>query len=360
MKNKRMITRGILIIILLFITYYLYQNSLMKAGLQEITLENKFEDENKSVVDLHPLAIEHMRNQQYPGSKINIEQTLKPGINYQRHIASYNSDGLKIFGLLTIPDQTNSNTNELFPAIIFNHGYLNPDTYITTERYVAYQDAFAQAGYVTYKPDFRGHGNSEGEASGGHFSPDYTIDTLNAVSSIQGLKSPTTNLSIVNPEKIGMWGHSMGGGITLRSMVVSDKIQAGVVWAGVVSSYEDLLKNYEKRIPWIDSIDKEIEERPDMKELLDEYGEPSDESEFWRSISPIFNLKYISGSIQLQHGTADHSVPVEFSISLETELKNNKREVELYLYEKDDHNISNNLSLALSRSVEFFDKHLKN
>jgi len=29
-----------------------------------------------------------------------------------------------------------------------------------------------------------------------------------------------------------MWGHSMGGEITLRAMVVSRDINAGVIWAG--------------------------------------------------------------------------------------------------------------------------------
>jgi dipeptidyl aminopeptidase/acylaminoacyl peptidase len=33
--------------------------------------------------------------------------------------------------------------------------------------------------------------------------------------------------------------------------------------------------------------------------------------------------------------------------------------VELYTYEGDNHNLSNNLSLALQRSVDFFDKYLK-
>ncbi len=44
------------------------------------------------------------------------------------------------------------------PAIIFNHGYIPPEVYRTTERYVAYQDGFARNGYVTFKSDYRGHG----------------------------------------------------------------------------------------------------------------------------------------------------------------------------------------------------------
>ena len=37
-----------------------------------------------------------------------------------------------------------------------------------------------------------------------------------------------------------MWGHSMGGYITLRAMVISDRVRAGVIWGGVVGAYPDL------------------------------------------------------------------------------------------------------------------------
>ena len=43
--------------------------------------------------EMHPLMVEYMRQQQYPGSEIVIEQTLDPGSNYNRYIASYQSDG---------------------------------------------------------------------------------------------------------------------------------------------------------------------------------------------------------------------------------------------------------------------------
>jgi hypothetical protein len=46
---------------------------------------------------LNPLAIEAMRQRDYPGSDLAIEQTLPAGTNYKRYIASYQSDGFKIF-----------------------------------------------------------------------------------------------------------------------------------------------------------------------------------------------------------------------------------------------------------------------
>ena len=317
-----------------------------------ITLENEGGPEPIP----HPLSIEALRQGEYPGSNFVIEQTLNPGSNYQRYIASYKSEGLKIYGLLTVPNPSASSGQSKpaggWPAIIFNHGYISPSVYKTTEKYIAYQDAFARAGYVTFKSDYRGHGNSEGTAFGGYGSNDYTIDILNAVSSIKKMDK-------VNPEKFGMWGHSMGGHITLESMVVNPDIKVGVIWAGVVGSYEDLFERWRRRSGPSPTPNPNSQRRNWRQQLAELYGEPSQNPEFWASLSATSYLEDISGPIQLHHGTADASIPLAFSVNLDRLLKDKGREVELYTYEGDDHNLSNNLSLALSRSVEFFDKYLK-
>jgi uncharacterized protein len=116
-----------------------------------------------------------------------------------------------------------------------------------------------------------------------------------------------------DPERVGMWGHSMGGQITLRSMVVSEEIKAGVIWAGV----------------------------------------------FWVSISSNSYLADLSGPIQLHHGTNDTSVPVEFSETLNAQIRAAGGVVEYYVYTGDDHALSRNLNTALARSVAFFDRYVK-
>jgi len=104
------------------------------------------------------------RQTAYPGSAITIEETLEPGANYSRYIAWYDSDGLRIYGLLTIPDGEKPATG--WPAIVFNHGYIPPEVYRSTERYIAYVDQLARNGYIVYRIDYRGHDRSEGRASG--------------------------------------------------------------------------------------------------------------------------------------------------------------------------------------------------
>jgi len=50
---------------------------------------------------------------------------------------------------------------------------------------------------------------------------------------------------------------------------------------------------------------------------------------------------------------------VEFSQMRYNEMLQANRMVELYTYEGDNHNISHNFSLAMQRTVEFFDRYLK-
>jgi len=301
---------------------------------------------------LHPLMIEVMRQGEYPGSDIVIEQRLQPGSNYQRYLASYLSEGLKIYALLTVPNGEKPATG--WPVVVFNHGYIPPAQYRTTERYIAYVDAFARNGYIVFRPDYRGHGNSEGEAEGGYGSPGYTVDVLNAVGAVQ-------RYADADPDRIGMWGHSMGGHITLRAMVTTSDIKAGVIWAGVIASYPDMMNNW-RRPSSAPPLNIPERQRRWRQELTETYGTPEENPAFWKTISPASYLADLSGPVQLHHGTGDVEVPVEFSRNVYQQAQDEGigMPVEYFEYAGDNHNLSNNLGLALQRSVEFFDRYVKN
>lgn len=289
---------------------------------------------------LNPLAIEAMRARNYPGSDIIIEQRLDPGSNYQRYIVSYQSDGLRIYALMTVPDGEKPATG--WPAIVFNHGYIQPSQYRTTERYVAYQDALARAGYITFKSDYRGHGNSGGTPSG-HFAPGYTVDVLNAVGSLK--KHPDAD-----PNRIGMWGHSLGGEITLRAMVISQDITAGVIWAGTVAPPSEQFGMW--------GGGGHGGSGP-LGQLTQQYGTPQENPAFWASLSATSYLSYLSGPIQLDHGEADGEVPLSWSQALFDQIVQAGKVAEFYTYPGSDHNISQGFDLAMQRTIEFFDKYTK-
>jgi fermentation-respiration switch protein FrsA (DUF1100 family) len=302
---------------------------------------------------LHPLMIEVMRRQAYPGSELEFERALEAGVNYDQFIVSYRSEGNKIYGLLTMPWGQPPESG--WPIIIFNHGYIPPDEYRTTERYLDYQDAFARNGYIVFRSDYRGHGDSEGDARGGYGSPDYTIDVLNGLAAVKTLPE-------ADPERIGMWGHSMGGFITLRAMVVSDEIDAGVIWGGVVASYPDLFERWRRNAgdgPTPTPDPTRAARGGWRLSLYETYGTLEENPEFWAAISSNTYVDELSGPLQLHHATTDASVPVEFSEILYDQVRAADRPVELYLYEGDNHNIFANFWTAMQRSIDFFDQHVK-
>lgn len=289
------------------------------------------------------LSIEALRQRTYTGSDFVFEQTLDPGSNYNRYVVSYLSDGLKIYAMLTVPWEPKPPTG--YPVVIFNHGYIPPDQYRTTERYVAYVDAFARNGYIVVKSDYRGHGSSEGPATSAYGNEGYVIDVLNALASARRYPDADAN-------RVGMWGHSMGGYITLRAMVAHQNIKAGVIWAGVVASYTEMLQSWFRgsssgpRTGW-------------LAERLQVHGTPEDDPAYWNALSANSYLSDLSGPIQLHHGTGDTTVPVNYSMMLEQQIRAAGMPVELFLYRNDDHNIATNRDDALLLSVVFFNQHVK-
>jgi uncharacterized protein len=288
---------------------------------------------------IYPLSINLLRERAFTGSDIVFEQTLEPGVNYSRYIVSYRSDGLKIYALMTIPQEPKPPSG--YPVVIFNHGYIPPTEYRTTERYVAYVDAFARNGYIVLKSDYRGHGDSEGNPESVYGSPAYVIDVMNMLASARRYPDADGN-------RIGMWGHSMGGYITLRAMVVDRGIKAGVIWAGVVASYDEMFASWFGRRggDW-------------REELIEDYGSPQENPDFWRSLSANNYLSDLSGPMQLHHGTGDATVPYRYSTLLEEAIRTAGKPVELFLYQGDDHNISVNRDDALTLSVVFFNQWVK-
>jgi dipeptidyl aminopeptidase/acylaminoacyl peptidase len=292
-----------------------------------------------------------MRQTPYPGSDIVIHEELDRGVNYSRYYASYQSEGLTIYALLTVPDGDPPQSG--WPAIVFNHGYIPPAEYRTTERYIAYVDQLARHGYIVFRIDYRGHDRSEGVASGAYGSPGYTVDVLNAVSALKRYPD-------ANPEGIGMWGHSMGGFLTLRAMVISPDIRAGVIWAGVVASYPDMLSRWRRGSSnGPTSTPSSTYARSWRASWVDLYGLPEDNPDFWEGVSANSFLSDISGPLQLHHGEADEEVPLIFSETLYDQIIAAGKTVEFYTYKGDNHNISESFSQAMTRTIQFFDKYVK-
>lgn len=295
------------------------------------------------------LTIAALRDLEIVGSEITIEERLIAGETYWRYIVSYLSEGHRIYGLLTVPFR--EVPADGFKAIVFNHGYIPPSIYRTTERYEDYVDALASAGFVVFKIDMRGHGNSEGEAAGSYFSPNYTIDAIAALKSLQ-------TLDFIDPDGIGMWGHSMAGNLVLRAMLVEPDIRAGVIWAGAVYSYEDFTRYLitdRSYSPPTTPTNAQLRAR----EILDTYGMPNLEVPYWRAVSLTENISDLQSPLQLHHATDDDVVDIGYSQGLSAVLTANGKPHEFYTYASGGHNIAAPaFDLAMARTVAFFLRNL--
>lgn len=293
------------------------------------------------------LTIPYLRSKVY-SSSLTIANHIYDYSDYDGYLASYVSEKLKINGLLTIPKGKKPTAG--WPAIVFVHGYIPPSQYKTLEKYVAYVDYLAKNGFVVFKIDLRGHGDSQGKAGGGYFSSDYLIDTLNAYAALQ-------SSDFVNPEAIGLWGHSMAGNTILRSMTVKPEIPAAVIWAGAVYSYTDQQKY---------GIHDASYQRlgtgrpPRQQGVFAVYGQPTDTNFFWKMVAPTNYLNDIKGAIEINHAEDDETVNIGYSKDLIALLDRTHVPHKFYTYPTGGHNITDpSFSLAMQRTVDFFHTYLK-
>lgn len=282
-------------------------------------------------------------------SKLGEMSKLSENSLYSSYLTSYGSEGLKVNGLLTIPKGEVPEGG--WPGIVFVHGYIAPTIYRTTEKYVSYVDYLAGNGFVVFKIDLRGHGDSEGEAGGSYYSSDYIIDTLNAYSAL-------SQSDFVNPQSIGLWGHSMAGNVISRSMAVKKDIPAVVIWSGAGYTYTDLtsyrLNDQSYRPP-----QTQTERARKRKLLTDTYGSFSPDHWFWKLVPPTNYLNGVKTAIQLHHAINDSVVSIEYSRNLIKVLDSANIKNELYEYSSGGHNIEGlSFSEAMKRTVEFFKENL--
>lgn len=295
------------------------------------------------------LTIPYLRERSYENS-LDILELVNTNSNYRTYTTSFTSDGFKVNGLLTQP------AGELpsggWPAIVFVHGYIPPAQYQTLgPSYSAYVDYLARNGFVVFKIDLRGHGNSEGEPGGGYYGSDYIVDTLSAYSALQAS-------SFVNPKKIGLWGHSMSGNVLLRAAAAKTDIPAVVIWAGAVYSYEDMQK-YGINDASYTPTSNDTERQRKRKLLFDTYGQFSADSPFWKQVAATNYLNDIKGAIELHHAVDDNVVNIGYSRDLQARLDKTSVPHALHEYSYGGHNLSGaSFNEAMARTVEFYNKYL--
>lgn len=293
------------------------------------------------------LTIPYLRSRKYD-SQLDEQKRLSETATYTTYLTSYDSDDNTINALLTVPK---GDEEKKWPAIVFVHGYIPPTLYKTTEKYEDYVNYLARNGFVVLKIDLRGHGTSEGLPGGAYYSSDYIVDTLNAYNALE-------KASFVDASKIGLWGHSMGGNVVMRSLAAKPEIPAIAIWGGAVHTYEDMtqygIDDNSYRPP---SSPNPLSDR--RRQLFEIHGSFDPENEFWKQVPAVNYLSEIQGAVGLFHSVNDDVVNVEYSRNLNTILDSTSIDHEFHEYQSGGHNISGAaFTQAMRDTVAFYKKHL--
>ncbi len=276
------------------------------------------------------LSIDDLRARTYGGNSITILDTLAVTDAFTRSLIAYPSEGLTIYGFMNTPRGLGPAKR---PVVIVNHGYINPANYQTLTYMTRYTDPLARAGFIVIHPNYRGYGDSDDGPN--LFRVGYALDVLNLIALVKEMPN-------VEPEAIGLFGHSMGGGISLRVATVTTDVQA--VWLyGSMSGDENA--NFAKIAEWRGD--------PALPEL-------SVPAAVVARIAPIHYLANIEAAISLHHGEADATVPPEWSADLYARLTGLNKIVEYFAYPGQPHTfVDDGHTLLIQRAIAFFDKHLR-
>jgi len=283
---------------------------------------------------LQPYYVESLRSRPYAPGTITVVAPLARNPAYTRYLIRYDSDGLRITGLMNLPPGEGP-----FPVIILNHGYFDPASYVPGDGTQLFADAFARQGYLTLTPDYRLYGESDQGPD--PYRTGFAVDLVNLIASVGSLPH-------ARADDIGLWGHSMGGGVALEALVISPPgLRSAVLLAPMSGNFAE---NYSAIVT----------SRGNNALGPDWTVAPNDDPEAYQQLSPINYLQYVSVPVQIHHGQSDQVVPAAWSAQLVQGLADAGKDATFYLYPGAGHSFYNRAwNLCMERTLEFFDSTLK-
>jgi uncharacterized protein len=283
--------------------------------------------------------LDALTRRSYGGGELVITKVMTNAAAFTRYEITYPSDGLTIYGFMNVPK---SNIGKgPFPVIIALHGYIDPAIYNTLDYTTRYADNLARAGYLVIHPNLRGYRPSDDGPNA--FRTGFAIDVLNLIEIVKAQGGKPGSLQQAIPSRIGLWGHSMGGGVSIRVLTISRDVLASVLYG---SMNGDELLNYQMIGVWTNGA-RGKEERATPADVL-------------ARISPSSYLDRIQAAVSIHHGEADAQVPPAWSRTLCSNLQTLGKTVECFNYARQPHTFQGaSDTLFMQKAVTFYNKYLK-
>lgn len=282
--------------------------------------------------DVSFMAIENIRIKEFKPEEPEIIKTIEINKIYKSYLIAYRSEGLRITGFMNVPEGKGP-----FPVIFLNHGRYQFEKYRTGDGTKEAADLLARNGYVAVSPDYRNYGGSDKGPE--LFLTGYVYDLMNL---IEGVK----RLHYVDADRIGLWGHSMGAAVVVKTIVARNNIKAAAVFG---SMSPDDVENYNALI-----------KRPIVLEAKKRFGTPENNPELYYKMSPINYFKDISAAVLIHAGGQDNATPPAWSIRFRDALLKEGKRVDYYSYPDQGHTLEGKAwEEAMKRTLAFFDQYVK-
>ncbi len=227
------------------------------------------------------------------------------------------------------------------PALVWIHGSGSDQNFLawhpgSYRMYYSLCQYFAQQGYVILTPDYRGSSGYSRDWSTGVYMGVGVNDTADVASGADYLKT----LSYVDPDRIGVFGLSYGGFLTLQAMTVDPTLwRAGIDVAGVVD-WATYGAGY----------------------TTPRLGTPVQNPDIYNISAPIQHMESLSRPLLVLHGTNDRNVSFADSLRLFDVLIKLGKNFESQIYPGEIHFFRRDIVLrdAWRRADDFFERTVKN
>jgi dipeptidyl aminopeptidase/acylaminoacyl peptidase len=308
---------------------------------------------------IFPYTIDGLRQHDFKSGDIHIRSILDENDEFTTYLIDYPSDGLTITGVMQIPAGEGP-----FPVILMNHGFFSRSVYNSgdgTDRASAF---LAEHGYLTLSSDYRSWGDSDVGSS--FFYSGLAIDVINLLNAIPSIKA-------ADPARVGMWGHSMGGGVTMKALTIDSRIRAAVLYSPVSADFADIIARWGpgclgdvaqgELIVGCNSSD--VIPADLSREAQDAYLFAASDSDTLKEISPFYHLDHVDIPIQIHYGTEDgrflSGTPPQWAVKLTQGLRDAGNQAELYQYDGEGHSfIGQPWFDFMTRTLRFFNTYVKN
>ncbi len=308
---------------------------------------------------LYPYTIEGLRKHNFQSGKITIRETLLETKDFTRYLIEYPSDGLTITGILQVP----TIGEPPYPVIVMNHGFFSRTVYASGDGTDRAAEFLNQRGYLTVSSDYRTWADSETGIS--LYYSGLAIDAINLMYALSSFPE-------ADVERIGMWGHSMGGGATLKVLTVDERIKAAVLYSSVSADFADIIERWGpgclgdvfegELAPGCNSSDILPLTLPD--DLVTPYFDASADPEALQKFSPLYHFDFVTAPVQIVYGTEDGKTsagtPPEWSKKMYEGFIEAGVDAKLYAHTGEGHSFRADEWFAfMQRASQFFDLYVK-